>query len=311
MRGSVLERWLESLADRWVRPRRLRPWRDAACLADLGELTARWLEGSVLEQPAYYGPVDVDEDMAPGLTAALVVANRAGLLTENSQAGIDQPSWRQLAWVSGRATPGLVHYLASAAEGRDDVEVVVFTRLPDHVCAGAATVRTEDRLVVTWVGDGAPFTVDGRQRQRDYHWLYEGLVRPSALAELDAAVQVAIVDPVPGRNTMWAWLERTLRHVTAWPSPPSGLLPPPPGRDAGTAAASTCESCGHRPATGLVALDGADPFRVCAGCAPPGRTPPAAASRRLPRQRLDVVRTSSGLAVSPGPSPAGFHGRNR
>lgn len=312
MRGSVLERWLESLTERWVRPKRLRPWRDAACLADLGELTARWLEGTVLEQPAYYGPVDVDEDMAPGLTAALIVANRAGLLTENSQAGVDQPAWRQLAWVSGRATPGMVHYLASAAEGRDDVEVVAFTRLPDHVCAGAATVRTEAELVVTWVSDGLPFTVDSRQKQSDYHWLYEGLVRPSALAEFDEAVQVAVVDPVPGRNTLWAWLEGTLRHVNAWPSPPSGLLTPSqPVPTAATSASSTCESCRRRPAVVLVDVQGAPPFSVCAECAPTRRALPPAASSRLPRQGVDVVRTASGLAVSAGTSSYGFHRRAR
>ncbi|WP_233149790.1 hypothetical protein [Kineosporia sp. A_224] len=337
----LLERWLEPFTDRWVRPRRLQPWRDAACLADLGELTARWLEGSVLEQPAYYGPVDVDEDMAPGLTAALITANRTGLVTENSQAGCDEveddgSTWRQLAWVSGWATPGLVQYLASAAESRDDVEVVAFTRLPDHESAGAARVRTEDELVVTW-SDGQPFTVDGPRGQGDYHWLYEGLVRPSALAELDAAVQVAVVDPVPGRNTLWDWLERTLRHVHASPTPVSEHLAPPRPMPAATSgpdsaqpahrgrgtAAAVCESCRRRPATAQVAADGVAPFAVCGGCAPPrpaqpSSTPTAAPARpvtavpgslRLPRQGADVVRTSSGLAVSTGRPAAGFHGR--
>ncbi|WP_088284585.1 hypothetical protein [Kineosporia sp. A_224] len=38
-------------------------------------------------------------------------------------------------------------------------------------------------------------------------------------------------------------------------------------------APTECESCGRRPATGEVALEGAAPFAVCSDCAPPRRLP--------------------------------------
>lgn len=38
-------------------------------------------------------------------------------------------------------------------------------------------------------------------------------------------------------------------------------------------ALTDCESCGRRPATGEVALEGAAPFAVCWDCAPPRRLP--------------------------------------
>ena len=45
----------------------LAAWRSARTLADLGELTARWLEGTVASVPGYCGPPDRgDEGAGPG-----------------------------------------------------------------------------------------------------------------------------------------------------------------------------------------------------------------------------------------------------
>ncbi|MBL7261367.1 DUF6919 domain-containing protein [Paractinoplanes lichenicola] len=53
-------------------------WRAAESLDEVAALTARWLSGGIRSQPGYGGTVDVDEDDAQGLTAALIACNRAG-----------------------------------------------------------------------------------------------------------------------------------------------------------------------------------------------------------------------------------------
>ncbi len=53
-------------------------WQRAETLQDLADLTASWLSGDIASQPGYYGRVDVDEDDAPGLTAALVASTESG-----------------------------------------------------------------------------------------------------------------------------------------------------------------------------------------------------------------------------------------
>lgn len=55
-------------------------WRDARTLADLGELTARWLEGTVGSVPGTVPGCGPDEETGP-LVAVLATANRAGFVT--------------------------------------------------------------------------------------------------------------------------------------------------------------------------------------------------------------------------------------
>jgi len=105
---AVLDRIFDRLG--WSGPLRRedRPlWAAAQSLPDLGGLTVRWLNGDLKSSPAYYGQVDVDEDLAPGLTDALIALNRAGFVTDQSQGACDDPDlyaaapWE--AWVMGFA----------------------------------------------------------------------------------------------------------------------------------------------------------------------------------------------------------------
>ncbi len=189
----------------WTGPRTT--WGKADSLADLTHLTEGWLRGDVREQPGYYGPVDVDEDDAPGITAALIAANRAGYLTHNSQAGYDgqgrgrsaRSHFRQLAWVTGRARPDVAERLADAARAAGFNAQFLDKASPP--------------LPVTWV-DGKPFTVDRYQSAAEFGRVnYPGVGR-GARTELVAARPLAITDPVPGRNTLWPWLERTCNALT-------------------------------------------------------------------------------------------------
>lgn len=190
------------------------PWARARSLTELGDLTAQWLEGRINEQPGYYGSVDVDESEAPGLTAALIIANRSGYLTHSSQAGfdgsgIDGAHWRQLAWVTGFAVRQLAEHLKQAADGAGYRAIL----WRPHAAS----------LDVTW-REGRPMTSDRWMTRRVIRrQVFPGIPRNTRW-QLYAATQVAIVDPIPGRNTLWSWLASYCE-----PTPTRGMSEPTRG----------------------------------------------------------------------------------
>lgn len=166
-------------------------WAAADSLPDLTDLTVRWLTGDIATQPGYLGLVDVDEDQAPGLTAALIAVNRAGILTSSSQAGVTEPGWVQHAWLSAYAPRDRADALIEAARAAG---------------YGARRVTWFRRPVAVTFQDGRPFTVDRRTSRvyllgSLYPWVGEG-----AWDDLCRVVQVGVWDPIPGRNTLWGWL---------------------------------------------------------------------------------------------------------
>lgn len=178
------------------------PWADAVSLADMAELTAQWLEGTLRKQPGYHGPVDVDEDDAPGLTQACVLLNRYGFLTDNSQAGWKGRGHqgariRQVAWVTGYAFPQTIAELRAHLHG---------TPYKVHVL-------TPKRITVTWA-DGEPVTSDCAVPAKERRLRYPGVGKP-AVAQVCAAQQVAIIDHTVGRNTMWADITAALTTPSA------------------------------------------------------------------------------------------------
>lgn len=103
-----------------------RLWRRVECLEDVGELTARWLEGDIGTCPGYYGrPDEETEELIPTLAAL----NRSGFVTIGSQPGKgptrgawEEPEmrwWWQRAAVDGLAQPEIADRIqeASAASG--------------------------------------------------------------------------------------------------------------------------------------------------------------------------------------------------
>lgn len=173
-----------------------RAWRNTDTLADLGAVTVRWLEGDIDQCPGYCGAVDVDEPLAPGLTAALVALNRAGIVTYDSQAGMVDGDHVQHAAVKAFADPATVDALRrnlprqymvrplGRSRGYRDVPVTL-------VCGEAVTSYR-------WM----PKRVISREA-------FPGIGK-AALAEVYAADQIVIVDPVEGRNTLWADLHRAV-----------------------------------------------------------------------------------------------------
>lgn len=198
--------WQDLLTGRWTRrngwwvhhdPGPV--WRSARSLADLGECTALWLEGRIAEQPGYGGQVDVDEDLAPGMTGALIAANRAGYVTVQSQGGSDR--FGQQAAVIGLTTPDMAKWLAEAMP--EPIRVAVWGRPPRDF-------REQRR----WdLESGAVFGPEQIAGRSGLELWYAGC-HPDALAEAFAAWQVAIWHPEVGPNDMWAALhEATTRFV--------------------------------------------------------------------------------------------------
>jgi len=165
-------------------------WRTAASLADVAALTARWLTGELRGQPGYCGPVDVDEEDAPGMTDVLISCNRAGFLTASSQAGYDGAGydgahWRQFAAVDGLISDADLPLLHAALAG-----------------TGMVVDASGDGQAVTF-RQGHAYTWFGRRRKRTDladDWTGYGICSPAAVAELLRACPVVVYDPEPGRD---------------------------------------------------------------------------------------------------------------
>ncbi|MFE2693644.1 DUF6919 domain-containing protein [Streptomyces mirabilis] len=91
----------------WMNRTDSKAWCSARTTSDLGQLTARWLEGDLASQPGYmpnHGPDPETEPLIPVLAAA----NRAGFVTNASQPGDDDHThgthWQQRAAVTGFIT---------------------------------------------------------------------------------------------------------------------------------------------------------------------------------------------------------------
>jgi hypothetical protein len=173
-----------------------RRWAQARTLAEVGELTAQWLEGHIDSQPGYGGKVDVDEDDAPGLTGTLAALNRAGFMTTSSQAGFDGHDaagvhWQQYAAVTGFATADTVGWLQHAADTNPGLHLTHCGRATSHA---VDPVTWRDGEVATDFGNRMP----ARDIRDD--WVGYGVCHPDAVDALVAAEQVVIRDTETGRN---------------------------------------------------------------------------------------------------------------
>lgn len=161
-----------------------RAWSGARTLADLGELTARWLTGSLTSRPGYQAGCGPDEETTE-LLGALAAANRAGYVTTDSQPGcVDETAratWRQRAAVQGYIDdPDLLRRVKAAA-AREGLLVLDGTRRPPW------------EIVTT--RDGKPHTAFGEPlptRHIRHQWAG---VHRDALKALTAARQIALVHP--------------------------------------------------------------------------------------------------------------------
>lgn len=171
-------------------------WRTARTLEDLGELTARWLEGSVTYLPAYYstGPAEETGPLVP----TLATLNRAGYFTTDSQPGDPLTGgYGQRAFVTGFCDEALLARIETLILGTD---LIAVTTPPG--------CDNPTQITVTIDGD-SPFTWTGSSLDEDNIRHYYSADCPDAVHTLLNAWQVAVLDPVWGReDLLWGRLDR-------------------------------------------------------------------------------------------------------
>jgi len=159
-----------------------RRWRQAATLADLGELVIAWLNGEITQTPGHLGP-PCDETIP--LIPALTLANRAGFVTDNSSpAASAWGDWSE-ASVSGFVSDSDLERLREVTGGL----VLAACRHSHHEC-----------------GKTKPWELWCPGREVRGFW---SRACPAVGEELAGAWFVMIGDPAPGRNDrLWPALER-------------------------------------------------------------------------------------------------------
>lgn len=185
-------------------------WADARSLADIGELTAQWLEGRIAHQPAYCDP-EPGEEPGPDPETVLLVpwlaaACRAGYVTSCSQPG--ETNWKTGENCQRAAVEGFCDaagMLRLTRLGREAGLIVIAhdpsgppgwrlrlrggccrmcTRLP-----GAVPVTCWDGTDETWFGARRP-----RRDLRHVHVGY-GECHRDAVKAICSAWQVTLIDP--------------------------------------------------------------------------------------------------------------------
>lgn len=190
-------------------------WASARTLADLGELTARWLEGSVAEQPGYCGPSDIED---PALVPLLARLNRAGFMTTGSQIGEDGPGydgvrWQQRAAVEGFAGTALAQELYDVARSAGLMTAVHYpATLPRRRYGYSRAITVTMRADCDYTRFGVQLP---RRHIRDPHIGY-GICHRDAVDALCGAWQVAVIDPEVGRNDLlWDSVAAALDDLNA------------------------------------------------------------------------------------------------
>jgi hypothetical protein len=179
-----------------------RYWADARTLRDLGELTARWLEGAIDYQPAWEAARPDAETEA--LVPVLAALNRGGLVTHFSQPGrTTRPDGMQRAVVSGFCAEDLVGLLQDATLATD---LVLLAYPPGGGLDGLQIpVGTSKGSACTWAGAEV-----GPERIAEY---YGPDCHPDALAALRGAWQTTLIDPHWGRDDLlWDRLLAAVAH---------------------------------------------------------------------------------------------------
>jgi len=181
------------------------PWRNAASVADLGNLMADWLQGRIRTWPGYMDTKTEPETRH--LIPTLAAANRAGFVTTCSQPGeppirgYDGRMWRQRAAVDGWiADSYLLDRIRSQAERAG---ITVITNRPgdrSHPGIVATEADGEARTGFGW----SP----GHRRLISSEWPGVG---NGAIAELRTATHLTLIDPEWGRdNQLWPALTRAI-----------------------------------------------------------------------------------------------------
>jgi hypothetical protein len=164
-------------------------WEAARTFDEMGELTARWLEGTVAFCPSQPrgGPDWETTDLVPVLAGF----NRSGLVTTGSQPGEEVlKGCGQRAWVDGVCSEAVAERLVVAGLTSD---LVILAYPPGLVGDSVIPVTIRGLVPVTQVGGASTVEIiDGAFED----------VHPQGRAALRSAWQVTVIDPRWGRNDL-------------------------------------------------------------------------------------------------------------
>lgn len=183
-------------------------WAEARTLADLGELTALWLEGHLVHQPGYADP-DPGETPGPDpetepLVPVLAAANRAGYVTDGSQPGEDITGsngvrYQQRAAVEGYADDATCAALREMA--RPHGFLFIATRAPRWRSSFRHAVPVTRAGCVNHTRFGTSLS----RRFLADSWVGYGECHRDAVRALCGAWRVTIIDPQWGRTDSPLW----------------------------------------------------------------------------------------------------------
>lgn len=189
-------------------------WSKARSLADLGEMTARWLLGRVPNHPCQEGPPALETNK---IRPSLVRLNRSGWVTDFSQpAEPYQDGCAQRACVSGFCEEGLARTIATLML-RTELLALAFP--PNGGGGYQIPITIDDYHPFTWLGLFDPQYAFDPFAETLHH---------DARRALQRAWYIIVIDPVWGRQRyLWQQVEKVMRHGAApfdiRPSPNLGL----------------------------------------------------------------------------------------
>lgn len=177
-------------------------WATAQTLDQLGELTARWLEGAIPNHPANHG--EGPDEETHSLVPTLAAYNRAGLVTDFSQPGEpESDGWTQRAAVSAWCSDETCDRLDKAI-GPTEL-ILLFEIHGRHSCS---------RIPVT-LDEGKAYTWTGNSYDEDYLMVCYGELAPEGRDAIRASWYVTIIDPIWGRNDLlWPTVAAALGLTT-------------------------------------------------------------------------------------------------
>jgi hypothetical protein len=126
-------------------------WHAGRTIADLGELTAQWLEGSIASGPWYGGR---PEDETTPLIPVLAAVNRAGFVTDFSQPGekLDEDGCAQRASVGGFTTTAILAALCAHLEGTGLTVLADAGASQETTLDVQMAISLDDSAACTWAG---------------------------------------------------------------------------------------------------------------------------------------------------------------
>ncbi len=161
-------------------------WSQPLTLQQIGELTARWLEG------AGWSPWNTGSPPDPETTALvphLVSMSRSGYVTTFSQPGVDDALGAQRAAVDGLCNEDIADRLAGLSL---DSDLVVITHYPGVDATYEIPISLDE---------GRTFTICAGAHPPDSLW--DGM-HPETVRTIATAWQVTVIDPHWGRaDGLW------------------------------------------------------------------------------------------------------------